>query len=65
MILGCVAIARSRVETVDEVAARLAEALRHIDRERLVVAPDCGLGYLGRDLALTKLRVLTEAAAGV
>ncbi|MDP6241200.1 MAG: hypothetical protein QF820_08935, partial [Acidimicrobiales bacterium] len=65
VILGCVAIARSRVETVDEVAARLAEALRHIDRERLVVAPDCGLGYLGRDLALTKLRVLTEAAAGV
>jgi 5-methyltetrahydropteroyltriglutamate--homocysteine methyltransferase len=65
VILGCVAIARSRVETVDEVAARLAEALRHIDRERLVVAPDCGLGYLGRDLALTKLRVLTEAAAGI
>tara|TARA_Y100000310_G_scaffold232325_1_gene235121 strand:+ start:936 stop:1991 length:1056 start_codon:yes stop_codon:yes gene_type:complete len=65
VVLGCVAIARSRVETVDEVAARLAEALRHIDRERLVVAPDCGLGYLGRDLALTKLRVLTEAAAGV
>ena len=65
VILGCVAIARSRLETVDEVATRLAEALRHIDRERLVAAPDCGLGYLGRDLALAKLRVLTEAAARV
>ena len=65
MILGCVAIARSRVETVDEVAARLTEALRHIDRERLVAAPDCGLGYLGRDLAVQKLRVLTEAASRV
>ncbi len=30
VILGCVAIARSRLETVDEVATRLAEALRHI-----------------------------------
>ena len=65
VILGCVAIARSRVETVDEVADRLAEALRHIDRERLVAAPDCGLGYLGRDLAVQKLRVLTEAASRV
>ena len=65
VILGCVAIARSRVETVDEVADRLAEALRHIDRERLVAAPDCGLGYLGRDLAVQKLKVLTEAASRV
>ncbi len=65
VILGCVAIARSRLETVDEVRARLAEALRHIDRERLVAAPDCGLGYLGRDLARAKLDVLCEAARSV
>ncbi len=62
VILGCVAIARSRLEAVDEVRARLLEALEHIDRERLVAAPDCGLGYLGRDLAVAKLRVLAEAA---
>ncbi|HAZ36012.1 MAG TPA: 5-methyltetrahydropteroyltriglutamate--homocysteine methyltransferase, partial [Acidimicrobiaceae bacterium] len=64
-ILGCVAIARSRIETVDEVRDRLTEALRHIDRERLVAAPDCGLGYLGRDLAIAKLQVLCEAASSV
>ena len=65
IVLGCVAIARSRIETVDEVRDRLAKALRHIDRERLVAAPDCGLGYLGRDLATAKLRVLCEAANSV
>jgi methionine synthase II (cobalamin-independent) len=27
-----------------------------------VAGPDCGLGYLGRDRAVAKLRVLTEAA---
>ena len=59
------AIARSRIETVDEVRDRLSTALRHIDRERLVAAPDCGLGYLGRDLAIAKLRVLCEAASSV
>ena len=48
-----------------EVAARLTEALRHIDRERLVAAPDCGLGYLGRDLPVQQLRILTEAASRV
>ena len=65
VILGCVAIAKSRIETVDEVRGRLTGALLHIDRERLVAAPDCGLGYLGRDLAMAKLRVLCEAAASV
>ena len=53
------------LETVDEVRGRLTGALLHIDRERLVAAPDCGLGYLGRDLAMAKLRVLCEAAASV
>ena len=60
------AAAEARVaRAATEVAARPTEALRHIDRERLVAAPDCGLGYLGRDLAVQKLRVLTEAASRV
>ncbi len=62
VILGVVAIAKSRVETVDEITARLTAALEHIDPERLIAAPDCGLGILGRDLALQKLRNLGQAA---
>ena len=61
-IFGVVAIAKSRVETVDEIADRLSAALEHIDADRLVAAPDCGLGLLGRDLAKAKLRNLCEAA---
>ena len=56
VILGAVAIAKSRIEPADEIEGRLARALDHIDRERLVAAPDCGLGFLGRDLALAKLK---------
>lgn len=63
VILGVVAIARSRVETVDEVAARLVEASRYLPRERLVAAPDCGLGFLSRDLARRKLKALCTAAS--
>lgn len=62
VIFGAVAIASSRVETVDEVVARLRLALEHIDRDRLVVAPDCGLGLLSAHLAEEKLSVMCQAA---
>lgn len=65
VIFGSVAIAQSQVETVEEIAARLTSALGHIDRDRLIAAPDCGLAILGRDLAREKLANLCEAARSV
>ena len=65
VIFGVVAIAKSRVETVEELRARLTEALGHIERERLIAAPDCGLGLLGRNLAFRKLSHLAQAAQAV
>jgi 5-methyltetrahydropteroyltriglutamate--homocysteine methyltransferase len=62
VILGVIAIGRSRIEEVDEVRDRLRAALDHIDPHRLLAAPDCGLGLLGRDLARAKLTVLAQAA---
>ena len=63
VIFGSLAIASSALETVEEVAERLTSALNHIDRDRLIVAPDCGLGLLPAQLAEDKLRVMCEAAA--
>jgi len=65
VILGVVTIAKRRVEEVDEIRSRLLSALEHIDRDRLMAAPDCGLGLLGRDLARAKLRNLTQAAHSI
>ena len=65
VLLGVMNIGRSRVEPVDEIAERLGRALEHIDPARLVAAPDCGLGLLGRDLAVAKLSNLCAAAHGV
>lgn len=65
VIFGSVAIAKSRVETAEEIASRLKAALDHIDSDRLIAAPDCGLAMLGRDLAMKKLSVLCEAARAV
>ena len=63
VIFGSLAIASSALETVEEVVERLSAALNHIDRDRLVVAPDCGLGLLPAQLAEDKLRAMCEAAA--
>lgn len=60
--LGVIGIARTRVETVDEIAGRLRAALAHIDAERLIAAPDCGLTMLDRDTAWAKLANLAAAA---
>ena len=65
IILGSVAIAKSRVEAVEEIRARLCTALNHIDKDRLVAAPDCGLGLLGRQLAREKIRNLSVAAKSI
>ena len=64
VLFGVVNIGASRVEPVDEIGERLGRALEHIDPERLVAAPDCGLGLLGRDLAVRKLSNLCTAARG-
>ena len=62
VILGVVTIASSRVESVDSIRQRLQLALRHIDHERLLAAPDCGLMMLGRELAMQKLENMCAAA---
>ncbi|MBT5434832.1 MAG: hypothetical protein HOK83_14385 [Rhodospirillaceae bacterium] len=62
VIFGAVEVASSRIEEVDEIADRLRKALDHIDAERLIAAPDCGLIMLGGELARAKLAKLVEAA---
>lgn len=50
------------VETPETVAARIRQALPHIDPERLIIAPDCGMKYLSRETAFGKLKVMVEGA---
>ncbi len=65
VIFGVVAIAKSDIESVEQIRERLLAAMEHINAERLIAAPDCGLGILGRDLALAKLNNMCEAAASI
>ncbi len=62
VILGLIAIAKTAVEPAEEIRNRLHEALSHIDSERLIAGPDCGLGMLDLATATSKLANLTAAA---
>jgi 5-methyltetrahydropteroyltriglutamate--homocysteine methyltransferase len=50
----------SPVESPEEVAQQIRNALRHVPPERLMLAPDCGMKYLPRETAFAKLRALVE-----
>jgi 5-methyltetrahydropteroyltriglutamate--homocysteine methyltransferase len=62
IILGVIDLADMNVETPDTVAARIRRALPFAPAERIVVAPDCGMKYLPRDLAFGKMRAMVEGA---
>jgi 5-methyltetrahydropteroyltriglutamate--homocysteine methyltransferase len=56
ILLGVLDLADKTVETPAIVAERIHRALPYVDAKRIVVAPDCGLKYLPRDVAFPKLR---------
>ncbi|SFQ26628.1 uroporphyrinogen decarboxylase family protein [Tranquillimonas alkanivorans] len=60
VILGVLDLSDHKVESAETVAARIRRGLEHSDPDRIVVAPDCGLKYLPRDVARGKLRAMVE-----
>lgn len=62
VMVGVVDLSDPAVESVETVVARVRRALPHVDAERLVLAPDCGMKYLPRASADGKMRAMAEAA---
>jgi 5-methyltetrahydropteroyltriglutamate--homocysteine methyltransferase len=62
IMFGCIDPGDTPVPSVDTVKARVRQALAHLDPQRLLLAPDCGLMTISRSLAREKLRVMVEAA---
>lgn len=63
IILGVLDLSTHEVETPETVAGRIRRALPHVPAEKLVVAPDCGLKYLPREVAFGKMRAMAQGAA--
>jgi 5-methyltetrahydropteroyltriglutamate--homocysteine methyltransferase len=62
IVLGVLDLGSDEAETPEVVAGRIRRALEVLPPERLVVAPDCGMKYLPRDLAFRKLEAMVEGA---
>jgi 5-methyltetrahydropteroyltriglutamate--homocysteine methyltransferase len=63
IVLGVIDLQDMSVETPATVAERIRRAMAYVPIERIVVAPDCGMKYLPRDVAFAKLKAMVEGAA--
>jgi 5-methyltetrahydropteroyltriglutamate--homocysteine methyltransferase len=62
IVLGALDLGSSDAETPEVVAGRIRRALAVVPPERLVIAPDCGMKYLPRELAYRKLQSMVAGA---
>jgi 5-methyltetrahydropteroyltriglutamate--homocysteine methyltransferase len=62
LIVGVLNLGDMEVETPETVASRIRSALQYVEPERLILAPDCGMKYLPREIAFGKLCALVEGA---
>jgi 5-methyltetrahydropteroyltriglutamate--homocysteine methyltransferase len=62
IMLGVIDLSTNEVETPELVAARIRRALPHVAAEDVIVAPDCGMKYLPREVADAKLRAMVAGA---
>ena len=62
IILGVIDLNDMTVETPEQVAARIRRALPYVRAEDVIVAPDCGMKYLPREIAFGKMKAMVEGA---
>jgi len=61
-MVGCLDLSDMTVETPQQVADRIRKALQFLKKEDVIVAPDCGMKYLPRDVAFGKMKAMVEGA---
>jgi 5-methyltetrahydropteroyltriglutamate--homocysteine methyltransferase len=62
VMVGCIDLSDMSIETPQTVVARIKRALPFIAKEDVILAPDCGMKYLPRDVADGKMKAMVEGA---
>jgi 5-methyltetrahydropteroyltriglutamate--homocysteine methyltransferase len=62
ILVGAIDLNDMTVETPEKVVARIKRALPYVRPEKVIIAPDCGMKYLPREVAFGKMRAMAEAA---
>jgi len=63
ILVGAIDVASDVVETPEEVAAVVADVVKHVPKERIQLCTNCGMAPMRRDIAYAKLAALTDGAA--
>jgi len=62
IMVGCIDLSDMSVETPQKVAERVRKALKYVKPDDVIVAPDCGMKYLPREIAFAKMKAMVEGA---
>jgi 5-methyltetrahydropteroyltriglutamate--homocysteine methyltransferase len=62
IMVGCIDLSDMKVETPQKIVERVKKALRFVPKENVILAPDCGMKYLPREVAFGKMKAMVEAA---
>jgi len=62
IMVGVIDLSDMTVETPETVVERARRALKHLQPQNMILAPDCGMKYLPREVAEGKMRALVEGA---
>ena len=62
ILLGVINLGDMTVETPAQVAAIIRRALPYVPAQNLIIAPDCGMKYLPREVAFGKMKAMVDGA---
>ena len=63
VMVGAIDVANNAIETPEEVATTIREALKYVDADKLYPCTNCGMAPLSREVARGKLNALSTGAA--
>jgi len=63
VMIGVIDVANDKVETPEEIAGVIAEAMKYLPKESLRPCTNCGMAPMHRDIAMAKLSALGAGAA--
>ena len=63
VLVGVIDVATDRIESAEEIAGVIGEALEYVAKEKIFACTNCGMAPMRRDVAVKKLEALARGAA--
>ena len=60
--VGVIDVASDEVESAEDVAAVIGEAMKYVAKDKIIPSTNCGMAPMRRDIAVAKLKALGDGA---